>query len=280
MPELPLQTSDTAAVLAAGMAVAGSEEIGPGLRAFVVPDGYEIVVHDANDEIGDGPRRKTGAYEVHNPESFVAYLERHGTPWTEVFANERTYQVEAVIDGHGATSDVDVEGQPGWQEHTVGYAPRPTPEWQAWAAGDGNLGSQERFAEHIEDRAVDIVDPSGADMLELAQNFHATKDSSFKSSRVLSSGERQFEYREELQASAGRAGRLEIPKEFTLALRPFEGSDAFKVTARLRYRIQDERLLIGWKLVRPEDITREAFASVVAHIGDNVDAPVFAGARR
>lgn len=245
-------------------------------HAVVVPEGATLKTIDLEvlrDEYRETPRRKTGTYSVHDADTLVAYLQKHGDQHSEVWADVVGNKITAVLNSNAPLS-------PRWEDHRVVYQVKHTEAWLAWAKYDGHLGSQSTFAEHLEDRSIDVVIPNGADMLELAQTFQATIGVNFESSKLLSSGERQLEYRETVDAKAGKAGRMEIPSTFTLALKPFEGADVFKVTARLRYRITDGALRIGYKLERPEDVLREAFLSVVANVEDHVDQTVFRGVAR
>jgi hypothetical protein len=62
-------------------------------------------------------------------------------------------------------------------------------------------------------------------------------------------------------------------------VQPFEGASAFRMTARLRYRISAGGLRIGYKLDRPEDVLREAFDDVTQVVRTNLaeGVPVFDG---
>lgn len=256
--------------------------------SVVVPDGGKSVVIDLETQreaLLDTPRRKRGTYAVHDADSFVGYLRKHGDEATEIWADTTASKITGVLNAHEPS-----EFSPRWEDHRVVYAVILTDAWKAWKERDGRLGSQSDFAELIEDRAIDIISPAAADMLELAQTFQATIGVNFESSKRLSTGERQLEYREQVDAKAGKAGRMEIPETFTLALRPFEGADGFKVTARLRYRIVNGNLAIGYKLERPDDVLRDAFLSVVAnvqrqlvddgpHFEDGKTIPILRGAR-
>ena len=252
--------------------------------AFPLPEGGHVEVVDVEREVApyrQHPQRKTGTFRAHDAASFAAYLAKHATEDTEVWADAEAGRIVGVIDAHEAATGSLGDAGPaaGWGEHRVVYAVQHTKAWQAWAAKDGALLSQSDFAELIEDRALDIMRPSAADMLELAQTFQATIGVRFESSRLLSSGERQLEYRETVDAKAGRAGSLEIPRDFDLALIPFEGADGFKVTARFRYRITDGVLRVGYRLNRPEDVLREAFESVVTALAgmDGTPDVIFRG---
>lgn len=230
------------------------------------------------DKYREHPRRKSGAFAVHDADSFVAYLSKHGLPHSEVWADATGAKVVGVVNAHQGTKVGNgVEDHAGWGDHRVTFAATETDAWKAWAGRDGQLLSQSDFAELIEERSVDIIRPTAADMLELAQTFEATIGVRFESSKLLSSGERVLEYREQVDAKAGRAGKLEIPKDFELALIPFEGAERFKVTARFRYRITDGVLRVGYRLDRPADVKREAFLSVVQSIGERIVQPVLRG---
>jgi uncharacterized protein YfdQ (DUF2303 family) len=136
---------------------------------------------------------------------------------------------------------------------------------------------QEDFAEHVEDGLDEIVDPDGAYMLELAQTFHAHTNVEFGQAVVLASGERQFTYVENTSAQAGKRGELTIPKELKLGIAPFEGTQPYKVIARLRYRLQGGTLKLGYKLVRPLDVQRAAFNDTVAWIEEDTSHSILRG---
>lgn len=273
--------SDAAAIIDAARHVAPAR-IGAEDRfyAAAVPSGAQLKVVDLEierDKFADRPRRKQGTYRVQDSTSFIAYMAKHALPESEVWADATRFQVVAVVNAHMGQTGDGVEDYAGWADHRVSYAVQYTEAWKAWAALDGKLLGQSEFAEHIEDRAIDVQRPNAAEMLELAQHFEATTGGVFESSKILSSGERQFTYKETIDAKAGRTGQLEIPKDFELALIPFEGAPAYKVTARLRYRIDNGHLRIGYRLERPNDICRQAFLDVVEEIENGIEAPLFRG---
>lgn len=273
-------TTDTQPIIDAALASAVPSPLDKEGRIYSVvnPDGGVVII-DVEAERRkiqdlDAPRRKTGVYALHDAASFLAYVDKHGDGATEVWADTTRSTITAVLDAH----EGDLGG-PRFEQHRATYAVLLTDAWKAWAALDGKLLDQEAFAQHIEDRSIDIIRPNGADMLELAQSFHATIGVHFDSSKALSSGERQLTYREDINASAGKAGQMDIPASFDLGLVPFEGADAFPVTARFRYRIVNGTLRIGYHLERPADVLRTAFLDVVSHIEEGIDGPVLRGAR-
>jgi len=52
--------------------------------------------------------------------------------------------------------------------------------------------SQDDFAEHVEVGLDDIAEPDAADVLEMAQTFHAKSQSTFRQATRLASARRSF----------------------------------------------------------------------------------------
>lgn len=266
---LALGTSDAAAIVTTALAAAEPRIIDPDGRfvALITPPeaAYHLVDLDAERQKTAGrPHRKLGSVTVRDAGSFVGYLGKHSTADTEVYADVERLAILGVINAHG-------RDQAGYGDHRVTLALRKTPAWKAWEALNGKQLPQASFAEHLEDRLVDIVRPTAGELLEVVQTFQAATKVAFESSTRLASGEVQLVYREDVAATAGRKGQLTIPETFELALVPFEGSPAYKVTARLRYRIGDGRLTLGYALDRPEDVLEAAFRDVCQDVASDID---------
>ena len=240
--------------------------------ALVVPDGHEVQTFDL-DEFGEHPVRKTGAVRLHDAQSLVEYFGVHSDANSTLWAHEGNATVTAVLDDHGAD-------YAGWGGHRAHLQLQTTPEWKHWADSNGRSMSQRQFAEHIEDGFHEIVVPAAAEMLELAQSFHATNSATFRSATRLQSGETQLTYVEDIQAQAGHAGQIEIPRKFTLELATFEGTPEHVLEAYLRYQIRDGKLTLSYKLIRPEKVRKEAFDDVTSSITEGTGHLVLAGAPR
>jgi len=224
------------------------------------------------------PKRKTGSVVFTTAESFAKYLLKHSASGTErgpvtLWADLRARRVTAVLDDH--------EGdEPGWAEHRATLALQHTPDWNLWMDSNRKMVGQETFAELIEEALPTVIEPDGAALLEIAQSFRAHKNAVFKSDRRLSSGQVQLTYQEDIEATAGRNGDMQVPATFKIGLAPFEGVEPVAVTARLRFRLNDGKLTIGYILDRPEHVLRDAFAEVVAEIEVTTSLPVWQGIPR
>jgi uncharacterized protein YfdQ (DUF2303 family) len=217
------------------------------------------------------PRRTRGTVELHDPADMAAYVQSMEDKTTTVWADDLALRVTAVFNDHAP-------GSAGWRDHTAVLDIRRDPDWQAWLARDNQLGGQADFAEHLEDQARVIVEPDAATMLEVATSFQARRNASFSRASRLDTGDVQLAWSEETTASAGSSGRLEVPRQFTLRVAPFVGVPPVEVIARLRYRIRDGRLGIGYKIDRPDLAERNAFADLRAVIANTIASPVLAGA--
>lgn len=260
------EDNDTQAIIDTAIDAATPSELkgeGAGtLYSVVVPEGATQVTIDTEPILAqyrDAPRRKTGVIAVTTPTSLSQYVNKHKGNDTEVFADWRSRRAVAVINDHDTT-------EAGWADHRAVLTLVATPEWARWAALDSQWMSQDEFAEHIIDTTADVVDPDAADLLEMAETFTAIKSVNFKSGSRLRDGQRQLTYVEEINAQAGPAGNVSIPDRILLLLSPFDGAGAVEMSARVRYRINEGNLRIGYVLDRPDLVLRTAFAEVVAGV--------------
>lgn len=256
--------SDAAAVIREARMATIPDELNPEtLIGTHVPEDTRYEVVDLERYLR-APRRRRGSYSVATVDALVAYVEAHkDEKQTTVWVHPTSGQVVAVL------NDSSLE-QPGWGDHKATLDLLVTDEWKHWIRLDGDLVSQAEFAEHIEDGAAEVKEPSAADMLELAQSFHATTNASFRSGTRLSDGEIQFAYDEEVQATAGRSASMQVPQTFELSVRPFEGEDPVPVVARLRYRVAGGNLRIGYKLDRPQDVVRGVLDRIASRLNDEL----------
>jgi uncharacterized protein YfdQ (DUF2303 family) len=253
-------------------------EIGQ-MYAFPKTDGYSLLDLDsaAFDSRRPTPRRKTGGVTVVDPASFAAYYSKHSDDGSEVYVDVDKRRITAILDAH--TGD-----GPRWQAHTLTLALQPTKAWTDWAGHDRKPMAQEAFADFIEDHLADIVNPSAADMLEVAQSLQTKSKVSFSSSSILASGARRLIFEEETAATAGSKGQLEVPSHFKIAVKPLElpvaeGEDpiAYKVEARFRYRIDRGALHITYLLDDPAAVMRDAVLAVVERVEQELGVTVLRG---
>lgn len=252
--QFTLQTPATADLINLGASIgmprnAGTEEFS---RPFViVPEGYKV---ESLEPLGVVPWRKTAAVTMRDAASFCEYIDRQGGR-PSIYGRRDDGSFVAILD------DNTYDG-PDWRSHRVTFAVQSTKEWKVWNLTSGKKMTQTDFATFIEDNLPDIINPVGAEMLEMCRLLEAKKRVEFVSGVRLANGENELSYQESISGTVGN-GKLPVPEAFTIAVQPFEGADRFSVEARLRYRIGDDKKLVMWfDLDRPHKVLEVAISDV------------------
>lgn len=262
-------TGDAQAIIQHVRATSEPRKLEPGRIYLATDEDGDQNIIDTN-QWSERPRRYDRSVLVHDTDSLIGYVKTHQQHqdgvevWVSPGPNGRTPVVTAVLDANG------------WRNHMVRLLFEATPDWEAWLGISGDQLSQEKFSEFVEDHVDDIVIPSGATMLELAQSIRARSKSNFKSDKRLANGQTQLEYTETIDATAGKAGTIVIPDEITLALQPFQGSKVYKVRAKFRYRISGGNLSLGVKLLNPERVVQAVLDDVVDDLHEGLPEALIA----
>ena len=232
-----------------------------------VIDGVPFVVVPKEHELKDlegylaRPGRRKDARVFSEPDSFARYVKAYRDPHSILFANRDRFELHAVLDYH----EQGPTGAARWGKFTCGLDLPRDPDWQEWEAKDSKLLPQLEFAQFIEDRLPNILSPDGADILELAQHLEMHTDVAFKSAQRLTDGRREIRFEETTQGRVGN-GAIDLPAEIVLSLPIFRWARKEQIVAKLRYRIVEGRLLLGYRLHRPFDAIDAAFKTVLEAI--------------
>lgn len=227
--------------LAVGHAAQAGREVSVGADTdfVVVPVGATL--SDVS-QLRNHPRRVKGVVNVWDAQSLAHYLHKYGIDEESVLyvstPAERT--MVGVIDHH---SGID----PAWGQHKVQYKAKLSASFQAWYGLSGEPMTQESLAEFLEDHLVDIVTPSGMDLLEIVKTLQINSSAVFRRATRLTDGRTQILYSEDGEAKAGQSGEMTVPKEITIRVQPFEAGPQFDITVKLRYRQEKDEL--RWILV-------------------------------
>lgn len=262
---------DAATIVETARAAAEPRKVERGeLYVVVDAEGAHKVI-DLSDHEQETPFRIVGTYRPATVDALIAYVKEHDSKVgrTTVWVHPTEGKVRVLLDDNGPAT-------PQWRGHRADLDLLVAPEWAHWTRRDGILGSQEEFAEHIEDGVQQLVEPAAAEMLEIAQSFHAAQAATIRHARRLDSGQVNVVYTEDIQASAGEDGQLTVPQEFRLAIPPFVGEDPYEVTARLRFRLNAGNLKIGYRLDQPEAVVRDALEKIHERL-DNEFEHVYMG---
>lgn len=263
---------NTAAAVLVGQMLGEPKHLTGGRPFAVLPQ--ETTVKDL-EFLLETPTAKRGKVTVTELDSFIRYTKEFGESGTRIFADIKPDAATfvSILDYHEAGKD----GGPRWGRHRVTFDCIKTVEWNRWRSNDAKWLSQVDFAAFIEDNLAEIVEPSGATMLEIAKTLEAKSAVDFKSGVRLDNGDHQIKFTVETKAAAGQNGDLTIPSEFALGIAPFNGGLAYKVKARLRYRIEDGHLKLRYELIQPHKVIEAVCKDMLAAIHAETDQTPFAG---
>lgn len=212
------------------------------------------------------PTAKAGVVALGDTDSFIAYVARHATAATVIY-RENQLVLRAQIDDHA-------EGHAGWRRHTALLKLRLSDHLQPWIDRNSRALSQDDFAEHVEDHLSVIVEPDAADLLEMVQFLSGNVTTTWRSSVALKSGARELQWAESVtaQGQARDGGKRQFPGTITLSLPLFQHDvDQIELEARLRFRVRDGKLTIGYIIDGLDDHIEDRMTEVVLAVEDGLD---------
>jgi uncharacterized protein YfdQ (DUF2303 family) len=264
---------DNQAAIAVGAAIGDPRIVVPtneGVYA-VVPKDYEIQNLEG---YLPKPLRIRQHVTFHDTNSFIEYLKAYATQSaTRLFFATEGEAFEAVIDYH-ETSDT-----PGWCTHIASFKPAKSVEFATWMDRNKKQFTQVDFARFLEENLPDVVEPTGAELLEVALTMEAKKEVTFSSGVRLANGQIQFQYDEEVRGTA-KKGTLEIPEQFVLGIAIHENGPAYRIPVRLRWRLHEGKAIFWYEIVRPHRFVQDAIQEIRSKVTTDTGYPVLTGVPR
>lgn len=264
-----MDNGDTRTAVDAGILIGEPKRVGDAGAFAVIPHDAKLVDLE---QFLPVPGYAKSAVTARTVDSLVAYVNRHRTDNTSVFADVESGRIKAVVDY------LSKANEPAHRAHSVTYSAPFSEEWATWTGIDGKKMAQADFARFIEENRDDIITPDGATVLEIARTLDARKKVSFKSGIRLEDGTVDLAYSEETtHATGGITGKVSIPSEIIIGIPVFYGGDRYKITAFLRYRIEEGRLVMWVDLHRKKHIRDAAFSDIVDKVTECEGVPVYEG---
>jgi len=269
-----MEKSEIESAIEAGLLLGEIKQTQSGSEFTVLPSNARV--HDLEGLL-DNPRRRRGSVNLVDLDSLIRYVKLFADTRTRIFADisqqDGSASFTAVLNYHEGGKD----GNANWGDHRATYTATRTPEWLAWSGSNKKPMSQSTFASFVEDNIADIVEPSGAVMLEISRTLEAKRSVEFKSGVRLENGDHQIKFVSETTGRAGGNGELEIPATFALGIAPYIGGPAYKIQARLRYRITEGHLSLWYELVNPHKVIESATKEIVETIKQETEQEAFMG---
>lgn len=254
-------------------------EAGGNLKRVALPPGWTLVEKDDDPRLLVAPRRKIAKVKMHDAESFIDYMKRHGsltdsTIWCIADYKAGKVDFTGILNDHGEEAT-----QAAFRDHRATFAPEFSEEWNRWTGMNKKPFNQAGFAEYIEENLKDIASvegsPTGSQMLEMALAFEANQDMKFKSAIRLQNGGVQMAFTQDDDANT--LAKMSAFDRFTVGFPVFWSGDAYRIDARLRYRVREGKLTFWFELIRQDLILEAATQTLIGLIRDKTGNPFFFG---
>lgn len=258
------------------------EDDGTRVRHVALPKNYTLATIDT-EQRESNPRRAKGLATMSDAESFIAFVNEFqgdGTAvWCAFDPASAQLSFQAVIDDHAAH-------MPGWRGLQATYTPRMSIEWQNWKGCNTKAFAQVEFADFLEKNEADIAladgMPTSLQMLGMATDFVAKQDMSIKSAVRLQDGGVRLNYIADSDAGTLEAMKLfekfqiGIPVFWTTPKLDASGAavplPAFRINARLKYRLRDGKVSFWYELIRPDRVHQAAAVELIDEIRKGIGA--------
>lgn len=223
-------------------------EIG-GIPVILRPAGMVV---EPREDLMEYPQRIRETVHLSDPTSFACYVNRYKGEFS-LLRQTTGNGVQAVLDYHAP-------GEASWCAHVAHLTLRFSPEYSAWLNFVGEGRSQVQLAEFLEDWIHTVASPDGAVLRNMVLKFQALKETTFRQSVNLTSGDVNLTFVED--SETGRENSASFPSELALVMPIFEGGQPEQIDARLRYRIRDGKLSFTVVMLQSDLRMRRAFDEV------------------
>lgn len=223
-------------------------------------------------QLADQPQRMRGIATHQELASFIAHVKRFKDESSTVWADVDAVSLLAVYNYAGN------QEAPRWGDHGAKYICPLSREWRTWLAQNGKPMGHDDFAEFLEANSSDLASaedgpwPEPVRLLEIARTLRIHSKSTFERDINKTTGEYSVIAKVENEATSTK-----IPPSFIIGIPVFEAGDPYRIEARLRFTVHENRPKFSYHLVQPENIKSDAFNEVRAQVAEKTGLPVLAG---
>ena len=220
------------------------------------------------------PDRIRSSVKLESVDSFTKYLNEHKNANTRVFSftSGDDLILVAYIDFYG-------KGEPSFVTHTAQLVLKQTQEFARWRKKSGQFENQFEFAEFIAENTMDVVKPTGAELLELCRDLQGTQEVQFTGRSIEKNGNVRFVYDESTKLERGDGGRawISVPETLELQIAPFVGMPPQKIIADFRSQLRKPNLMLGIIIRAIDRIIEQAKKQCQAIVETECQVTVFNG---
>lgn len=234
-----------------------------------------ILVRDANGEVRPydmsplmtKPQTFKVGESFIEKESFVDYYKRFGTNASLIKACVDSKTVHASLD-YGTSCN------PLPRTHSCTLSMKPTEDYSKWCSAHRKWISQAEFAELLQDLRHTVIEPSSADLIEVATKLMLTKNCVVGGSIDLTSSSFSINFAEDVERKI-KGSKLTVPNRFFISVQPWYGTDNADLEVELRTSDSGGRVQFMLVIQNKDTLERSAFDSIVEYIAAETGAFVY-----
>jgi uncharacterized protein YfdQ (DUF2303 family) len=266
-----MKALEAVAIGAMAVACMGVQDV-EGTPVVVLPPGY--TTQDLSEHLA-APTRIRAKVSLDVLKSFVLYVNKHKSEHSRIYferadvRNNRGPRFICVLDDNGNAADTA-----DWREHTATLALLHSRQYVMWTKHNNVAMSQDAFVDFIEANLPDIVQPDGADLLELCRNLEITKNASFSSMTRTQHDNVSFAYSEETKAGKGV---INVPTKLAISIPIFERGQCVGIDAKFKFTLNEGKLRLSFELLRMPDTLDDAIDTAVDNVSDQTELTVLYG---
>jgi uncharacterized protein YfdQ (DUF2303 family) len=226
------------------------------------------------------PKRIHQCVVLDDSASFCAYVNRFKNSDTQIFADVTPTNtiLLAVLDYHGGGPKF----LPAHTAHRVEFVTERTGDSIAWQLADRKHMAQLEFAQWLEEYGYLLIQPKGAELLELVASLHGHSEARFNQTFRLEDGAARLAFDEDVTirgttGTSSKPGELELPGFLTAQFAFFEGDLDHKVAARLKVRLDNRKLALWFETIGWDKLYRTAVADLLAEVAAETELPILRG---
>lgn len=252
------------------------------IKRVALPPGWTLN-HSDDQNLLAQPARKDGTVHLEDIESFISYVNRHKSADDATVIYTRADYANGLVEFNCIINDHRPH-RPGeqtqeWKDFAAYYIPYKSVEWVRWTSRNKDPFSQFDFALFIEDNLQDIAAvegmPTAQQLLEMATKFQATMDMRYKSNIRTQSGGVNLTFVNDDDAQTVES--MKLFEKISIGIPVFWGGDAYRIDARLRYRVKDGGLKFWYELIREDKVMEDATKTMIDKIKADTGVPLFFG---
>jgi len=201
----------------------------------------------------DKPLLKVEALKVCDALSFCEYVNKHKGDGTLATCSVSGLNVQAVLDHHSMT-------EPGTRKHSCTLQLESSPDWKKWTGIDSRGMSQGEFADFLLEMDHTVIEPDAASIIEIATKLRLESNKKFESKVNMHDGSFTFHFSDE---ATQVKNQMKLPENIHVQVSPFRGAKIVNLPVKVRYRLNEGKLSLFFKVVNPHIAIEEAFYAVV-----------------